>query len=1159
MVDDPSNNSGRRKRKPSESTAAHELVGLFRNEVIRASAGTGKTFALSNRYLTLLASGVESQTILATTFTKKGAGEILDRIVQRLSAAALSDENAAALTGELNFKVTRKRAAAMLHDMLRNLHRLEIGTLDSFFNKIARAFSLELGLPPTWEIVEEQQMDDLRYQAISSVLLGETVIDLLHLLAKGEVRRSIDSQIYDTVSQVYRTALQSTAEDWNRLLPCNTFLSDDQLASIVDRMVEIPIRQKRLRENWHKLAGFIESENWKEATKSAFIKNVLEGNYTWSRSKLDPPVVEMTEQLIRHLRAVVTDRLIKQNTTTYSLLEQYRDLLEPIKNETGMLRFDDITDRLNEFVERPDTRRLSFRLDQHIQHLLLDEFQDTSPAQWAVVRPFAHNVTEIEDPERSFFCVGDMKQAIFGWRGGVAEIFGLVEDELDNLRRGAPLVKSYRSSQQIIDVVNNVFSKLDKYESEKRPEIDEAVHRWGEYFSHHETAKDLDGYVTIEMAEDVSVAQKQRTKSRESLDWPRNQNMYQLTVKRVQQLVQDLPEGTTIGVLARTNDVVSNLIFRLQQVGIPASEEGGTALTDSAAVNLVLSALQLADHPGDDVARFHVSHSKLGSLFDLEQETPDNQQENKQALHKGAARLRKRLVNEGYGPTVESLARILMSDCTRRELLRLQHLIKFAYAGTADAARWALRPGQFVRFIQNELTVADKSGADVRVMTIHKSKGLEFDAVVLPVKHVANGWTGRAPTVVVDRPTPTDPINIASRYANIDDRRLLPDEFQELFQKDQQREIREAMCVLYVGMTRAVHSTHVVLTGGAKRKHQSVAGILMSSLDLERKPGILFTRGNEHWFKSPSFTDKPQEVKDERLLSYYLPEDARIDETAVSTGQRSNRGIPRTSPSRLVGGNKVPVSSIFHSESEKQAMERGTLIHGCFELINWLDDGMPSHESIDGKLLELDPSLSEERRKEIAAEFHAMLERPETSALLDRQKYLSDSLAGFMPENEIVMDAYRVEADNERPFAVTIDGAMLQGFIDRLVLVYEADKLVAADIIDFKTDAVDGKTIAAKTKHYTPQLSAYRRAVSSITGLPLSSIGCQLAFVESGHVARISSPDQPHETARGMPSAEHEPETTAQKKAEAEPSKSVPPPKMQPGSKKQMRLWSDDV
>ena len=137
-------------------TIESELSGQFPNEVIRASAGTGKTFALSNRYLKLLASGVECQSILATTFTRKGAGEILDRIIGRLSDAALDESAAAKLSIELSWKISQARARHILHELLGNLHRLEISTLDSFFNRVAKAFSLELRLPPNWEIVQEQ-------------------------------------------------------------------------------------------------------------------------------------------------------------------------------------------------------------------------------------------------------------------------------------------------------------------------------------------------------------------------------------------------------------------------------------------------------------------------------------------------------------------------------------------------------------------------------------------------------------------------------------------------------------------------------------------------------------------------------------------------------------------------------------------------------------------------------------------------------------------------------------------------------------------------------------------------------------------------------------------------------------------------------------------
>ena len=223
-------------------TAKRELAREFPNQIIRASAGTGKTFALSNRYLQLLASGAECQTILATTFTRKGAGEILDRIIERLSAAALDEQAAEKLSEELQWQLSRSRAAEVLHELLRNLHRLEISTLDSFFSRVAKAFSLELGLPPTWDIVEEQQMDRLYDQAIQAVLSNDSVINLLHMLSKGQAARRVASMIQDTVQNVYSIYRESGPEPWDQLKMAGSFLPAEKLDLLIARIenLELP-------------------------------------------------------------------------------------------------------------------------------------------------------------------------------------------------------------------------------------------------------------------------------------------------------------------------------------------------------------------------------------------------------------------------------------------------------------------------------------------------------------------------------------------------------------------------------------------------------------------------------------------------------------------------------------------------------------------------------------------------------------------------------------------------------------------------------------------------------------------------------------------------------------------------------------------------------
>jgi ATP-dependent exoDNAse (exonuclease V) beta subunit len=126
-----------------------------RRLVIRASAGSGKTFQLSTRYIAELA-GTPAEQILATTFTRKAAGEILERILRRLADAALDDEPRRELAASLHMtELSRERCLEVLCGLTRNLHRVRVATLDSFFARVAGAFALELGLPPGWRILDE--------------------------------------------------------------------------------------------------------------------------------------------------------------------------------------------------------------------------------------------------------------------------------------------------------------------------------------------------------------------------------------------------------------------------------------------------------------------------------------------------------------------------------------------------------------------------------------------------------------------------------------------------------------------------------------------------------------------------------------------------------------------------------------------------------------------------------------------------------------------------------------------------------------------------------------------------------------------------------------------------------------------------------------------
>ena len=295
---------------------------------------------------------------------------------------------------------------------------------------------------------------------------------------------------------MYATRRESTPEAWDCLQQPDTFLADIALAEVTRMAQEVTFTKgKQIPKHWETVKPLFENENWSALAETKSFQNVLAGINKYGSANLPKEILTILNAMIPHCRAWITHRLIQQNRSTCLLLGLYGESMESAKGEMGQLRFDDVTERLVQFVSMLDTDRFSFRLDHQIRHLLLDEFQDTSPTQWSVIEPFAKSVCHANDPLRSFFCVGDMKQAIFGWRGGVAEIFDLVEGKLDGLDKAQPLTTSYRSSQEVIDAVNDVFLHLKKYQSDSDV-VNRGVHGWSEWFHTHSTNRsELKGHV----------------------------------------------------------------------------------------------------------------------------------------------------------------------------------------------------------------------------------------------------------------------------------------------------------------------------------------------------------------------------------------------------------------------------------------------------------------------------------------------------------------------------------------------------------------------------------------------------------------------------------------------------------------------------------------
>ncbi len=1060
---------------------------LLPNLLIRASAGTGKTFRLSNRFIELLRGDVASDHILATTFTRKAAGEILDRVIQRLAEATQNEGKRSELGQYTGGKsVSRDECLRLLQTAMRHLHRLRVSTLDSFFSQVARSFAFEIGLPPGWQIVHEVDDARLRSQAINAVLTQDDpsrLRTLLNLLAKGQASRSVAQLIHDTVDALYDLFLETKAEAWTKV-PRSKPLDEVQLAEALEdlRSIELPDASlSKAREADYDRA--VEGD-WQGFLAKGLAKKVHVGDPVYRRKPIPGEAVAVYERLVDHVKGELVGRVAMQTEATYQLLEKFDVEYQRLKYSHRAMRFEDVTRRVGDIRSLVDGGRLSFRLDSRIDHLLLDEFQDTSPRQWRVLRPLAERVSS-EIGGRSFFCVGDVKQAIYGWRGGVAEIFDAIDQQLDDLNPES-LDISFRCSQPVVDAVNRVFGGISKHSNLGRAES--AVGRWCDRFKHHETAKkELAGYVELLTGPRPAEGQSQRDATIE------------FAARRIAEIVAGAP-GFSVGVLVRKNETVGRLIYELREQDIQASEEGGNPLTDSAAVMVVLSLLRLADHPGDTVARFHVAHSPLASVVGLS-DCKDGV-----SAREVAQSVRRSLIGDGLGPMVCDWAEQLVASCSRRELSRLEQLVELAYGYETGAT---LRADDFVAYVQNT-RVSDPIPADVRVMTVHQAKGLEFDIVVLP--ELDAGLVGQPDQFVIDRPDVTGPVAKVCRYASADVQQLMPSDIQRMFAEATDREVTESLCVLYVAITRAIHAVHAIIppsTGNEKSLPRTFAGLLRVALKDERPvepDAVLYRHGDPQWFRHPG-SDKLFDAVSATPDAMAKQEPVRV-QLAATSGER-RRGWERSRPSGLEGGNLVHLKHVF-AAGRSDAFFRGELIHAWFEQIDWLDDGRPDERVLrrvadDVMIRAGSASLDVDEQ---LARFDAMLDLPSVADVLSRSRYQGTDRLGFPPavSTQLAGASLSPLALNEHGFAMRDGGQLMTGFIDRLVLLQDGGKTIAAEVLDYKTDTFDAEQLADKLRFYAPQIEAYRRAVARSTNLPPERIAASLVFVDGDVVRQVAWP-----------------------------------------------------
>ena len=942
------------------------------------------------------------------------------------------------------------------------MHRLHISTLDSFYAKIARSFSLELELPAGWQIVNEITERNLRAEAIRILLQNEStddVLKLMHLLSKGEASRSVSEQIAGQVDALYEIYLEAPENAWHMLQRKKQLSSSELMAAIeVLTTTSLPT-DKRFQNAREKDLANAREANWGAFLSQGLGAKIIEGTLLYYNKPIPTDLVHAYAPLLSHAKAVIISQIADQTEATCQLLKCFDVVYQPIKFSRRAMRFEDLTRKLGDAVLADRMDDVIYRLDRNISHILLDEFQDTAPLQWRVLRPFVQR-----KQLKSFFCVGDVKQAIYGWRGGVAEIFEAIDEELDGIESQS-LNQSWRSSPILLDCVNTVFENIDaNLVLQNHPE---AAKKWSARYERHTTAyPERSGYCRLASAPRAGQDEKQ------------NVVTLRYAAGEIAKIQGRMPEFT-IGVLVRKNDAVARLIYELRSLYIQASEEGGNPLTDSPAVELVLSLLKLADHPGDTAARFHLANSPLAARLGL------SDYNNSETVWGISQNIRQKLMTDGYGLVMYNLTKELAPACNPRDLSRLMQLVELAYTYENQATT---RADDFVSLVENQ-KVADPQSTGVRVMTYHQAKGLQFDIVFLPELDVK--LTGQTPEFVVEREKATGPIRSICRYVSTELRSLLPDSYRQMHDDYKRRVVEESLCILYVAMTRAKYALHMIVSPSKENERNiptTLAGILRAAL-VGDKPVLpeatLYEHGVADWFQAvpagKTLTDTSRQKE--------LPQQDIVIRLAESP-EWPTRGVEHRTPSQLEAGGKVDLRRELSLE-RSEALDRGSLIHAWFQTIEWLEDGEPDiamlkHIADELGFLEVDVPV-------LIGQFQSMLQNPVVRTTLSRSTYQSpadkESASSVHIRPGVSQPQWQVW--RERAFAIHEKEYILSGKFDRVVVFYDGERVVAADVLDYKTDIFpvnDPRILDIRVEIYRPQVEAYKRAIASLLGLNLQNI-----------------------------------------------------------------------
>ncbi len=953
--------------------------------VYKASAGSGKTYTLTHEYIDLiLRNGDAYKHILAVTFTNKATDEMKQRIIEELHKLANSVDDSVVEAG-INGVSRSERAREVLVNILHDYSAFSVSTIDKFFQGIMRSFARELGRMATYNV--ELDTDSVRRQAVDMLFA-----DLHKEENRGLLKWLIDFSL-ENIDQGNAWGVKNPIDELSKSLFSEDFklkrddsLSAEQQREQVDSLkrgiAKIvsefetkcgEIAQKgvdliagaglsydqfiggsrspfKIFENLSKglgyetpLKGIIAKHNNVEGwyTKSCKNKAVFESLYS---AGLNDCIGELIEHFERNHPLYMTALKIKSNLNTLGILGcVYANILQYCK-ENNIMLLSETTELLGRIIDGSDTPFIYERVGCWINNFMLDEFQDTSAMQWKNFLPLLKNSTAMGEKN---LIVGDVKQSIYRWRNSDWSILNSnIESEFGSLVNHKALLTNWRSMENIINFNNRFFKSaaqtasdiyLNRFaDSPDISDIETDASIITSIYSNFEQQvpkekqeadnKYPDGYIEIDFIDTQILAEREQTYE---------DVMGELLVDAMKRVVSQGYKQKSVGVLVRTNAEAAEAARILLGSGFSVVSADSLMISSSPVVEKVVNIMREIDSPNSNILRAYSFIKGFPANEDIED--AQKQLLGKMPLYQ----------------MCEQIIRLYLSESEKMDLLFIQAFLDVVLEFTI---RNGSTLGAFLKWwdelgIKKAISFPEGQQA-VHVMTIHKSKGLAFDVVIMPYFNAPLVNSGRSAPLLwsssaSDRLGYKGPLPVKSVSA------LNNTLFESDYREEILNESIDALNMAYVAFTRARNELILFAKKPACSKTKrgytigSVSDILYDYLQasvedshdrFESRERVICLEDGEFAVEGFSI-GAPLEAERKRELEQGKERKEGGTGGGVETYLLENQLQERINSSRI----KTSLQSGSIND-ELSLRDNGILMHDIFASINSVEDAMHIHD-----------------------------------------------------------------------------------------------------------------------------------------------------------------------------------------------------------------------